>query len=91
MAGMIKISASELDKLSKDSRRQRDRVEAVTNQVNSAVSGTDWRSQAAESFKALWLKDKQVLVNLQTDLESWSKHCASQVPIAERVNKTFLR
>jgi uncharacterized protein YukE len=91
MSGMIKISASELDKLSKDSKRQRDRVDAVSSQINSAVSGTDWRSQAAESFKALWLKDKQVLTNLEGDLEAWSKHCASQVPIAERVNKSFMR
>jgi uncharacterized protein YukE len=89
MPGTIKISASELEKLSKDAKQQEDRVQTVSNQVNSAVSGTDWRSSAAESFKALWQQDKRILSSLQHDLGEWSKHCASQVEPARRINRPF--
>ncbi len=89
MPGTIKISASELEKLSRDAKRQEERMQNISSQVNGAVNGTDWRSSAAESFKALWQKDKQVLSNLQQDLSSWGKHCASQVEPARRVNRPF--
>ena len=89
MGGTIKISASELEKLSRDTERQRQNVEEITKQINSAVSGTDWRSSAASSFKDVWTHDKGTLQRLQQDLESWSKQCRDRVPIANRVNEPF--
>jgi len=91
MAGQIHIDATELAKMSSDTNRQMENVRDLTNAIDRAVGGTDWRSKAFSNFQEGWAQDNQVLKQLQGHLQEWSQFCKSQVEPANRVNQAFRR
>ena len=86
---MVKLSASELDKMSKDTKARYNDLVTVINQIESAVSGRDWQSQAASSFAERWGRDKEMLKRLRDDLARWSETLRKHHDIAVQLNKPF--
>lgn len=86
---MVKMSASELDKVKSDTNKQKQNVDQVIQQINSAVTGTDWRSTAAASFKERWSRDRGVLSRLSSDLGQWANEAGKHADTARRLNVPF--
>lgn len=84
---VVKMSESELLKVSSDTNTQMQNVQKVIQQLNAAVTGTDWRSQAADSYKSRWGQDKSTLDALVRELEAWSRKCKDHAAVANRVNR----
>ena len=91
MAGLIKIDATELDRLSRNTKTQMDRVQQIRQTIDSAVHGKTWQSRAATDFTEGWMQDAQLLKQLEEHLQQWSDHCRKQIAPAERVNQPFRR
>lgn len=86
---MIRLSESELAKLSQQTREQQESLRQVIQQVNAAVDGRDWKSRAATSFAERWKGDKALLERLQADLEAWSRELKKHSEVAAQVNRPF--
>lgn len=91
MSGLIKIDATELDRLSRDTKAQMGRVQDIRQAIDSAVQNKTWQSRAALNFTEGWMQDAQLLKQLEEHLQQWSEHCRKQVAPAERVNQPFRR
>jgi uncharacterized protein YukE len=82
---MIQLSEQELRDLSRLTQQMNGYLGEVVQQVNTAVTGTDWRSQAAESFKERWTKDKSTLTTLAEALMQWSQELNQHAEVAHDV------
>lgn len=86
----IRLDETELERLNRDIGRQQQNLREIITQVRSAVSGTDWRSEAATSFKDRWRLNERTLTELEDRLRDWAKKCSEHGRIAHETNKKFL-
>ena len=76
----VRVYKDELDQLRDDLLRQRNNLDNVIEQINSAVSGavSAWEGPSAETFRERWMRNKAELEQLKDDLKQWSDHCDQQ-------------
>ena len=83
-----RLSESEFMALSGKLNKQRQNLDQIIQQVNSAITGADWRSTAAEDYKARWSRNRSVLTKLAQALTEWSNDLKNrQAPAAHELNR----
>ncbi|HKP53633.1 MAG TPA: hypothetical protein VJ183_13400 [Chloroflexia bacterium] len=83
---MIRMSASELRKLSSDTQRQLDSLGQVIQQIERVVSSADSQDPIVRSMRTRWPADKDALDQLAADLMEWSARCNQLAVVANEIN-----
>ncbi len=86
----IVLSASDLQKLQSETRKQMDELNKLIQEVDRAVQNRGWESTAATSFENLWRSQHmKVLKSLHDELNRWLQELKKHESAATDVNTPF--
>jgi tellurite resistance protein len=86
---MVKLQESELRSLVRHLAKSEEQLRDVRTLLDSVVNGTDWVSEAAETFKHRWRARAQEIKQLEEDLENFQQTCSTYADYAHQMNAPF--